>query len=162
MLTSIFKAFGNNMFDVPLLITRPEVKEVAESVTKRTGQEVTPAHVMYEHPCPFFAIAEPKLILFQVLPGLRSVATVSSPSRSRPRASVTTSRRWNSPPKKLKRSALSARTGDATTLLMSPTSLAGTSISSVSLKRRLLTIRLFSAFRFVDFDRPSNDTKMNE
>lgn len=34
------------MLDIPLLITRPEVKEVAESVAKRTGQEVSPAHVM--------------------------------------------------------------------------------------------------------------------
>ncbi|KAJ5973139.1 Aldo/keto reductase subgroup [Penicillium vulpinum] len=41
-----YSAFGNNMFDIPLLITRPEVKEVAESVSKRTGQEVSPAHVI--------------------------------------------------------------------------------------------------------------------
>lgn len=41
------------MLDIPLLITRPEVKEVAESVSKRTGQVVSPAHVMYDHsPCP--------------------------------------------------------------------------------------------------------------
>ena len=37
------------MLDIPLLITRPEVKEVAESVSKRTGQEVSPAHVMYDY-----------------------------------------------------------------------------------------------------------------
>jgi hypothetical protein len=37
------------MLGIPLLITRPEVKEVAESVSKRTGQEVSPAHVMYDH-----------------------------------------------------------------------------------------------------------------
>lgn len=37
------------MLDIPLLITRPEVKEVAESVAKRTGQEVSPAHVMYDY-----------------------------------------------------------------------------------------------------------------
>ncbi|KGO73974.1 Aldo/keto reductase [Penicillium italicum] len=41
-----YSAFGNNMFDIPLLITRPEVKEVAESVAKRTGQEVSPANVI--------------------------------------------------------------------------------------------------------------------
>jgi L-glyceraldehyde reductase len=34
------------MLNIPLLITRPEVKEVAEAVAKRTGQEVTPAHVI--------------------------------------------------------------------------------------------------------------------
>ncbi|CEJ53678.1 Putative Aldo/keto reductase family protein [Penicillium brasilianum] len=41
-----YSAFGNNMLNIPLLITRPEVKEVAEAVAKRTGQEVTPAHVI--------------------------------------------------------------------------------------------------------------------
>ncbi|KAJ6177662.1 hypothetical protein N7519_008123 [Penicillium mononematosum] len=41
-----YSAFGNNMLGIPLLITRPEVKEVAESVAKRTGQEVSPAHVI--------------------------------------------------------------------------------------------------------------------
>lgn len=35
------------MLGLPLLITRPEVKEVAESVSKRTGSDVTGAHVMY-------------------------------------------------------------------------------------------------------------------
>lgn len=35
------------MLNIPLLITRPEVKEVAESVAKRTGNTVTGAHVMY-------------------------------------------------------------------------------------------------------------------
>jgi L-glyceraldehyde reductase len=34
------------MLNIPLLITRPEVKEVAESVSKRTGTEVTGAHVI--------------------------------------------------------------------------------------------------------------------
>lgn len=34
------------MLDIPLLITRPEVKEVAESVSKRTGTQVTGAHVI--------------------------------------------------------------------------------------------------------------------
>ncbi|KAJ5133091.1 Aldo/keto reductase subgroup [Penicillium atrosanguineum] len=41
-----YSAFGNNMLNIPLLITRPEVKEVAEAVAKRTGTEVTPAHVI--------------------------------------------------------------------------------------------------------------------
>jgi len=41
-----YSAFGNNMLNIPLLITRPEVKEVAESVSKRTGTEVTGAHVI--------------------------------------------------------------------------------------------------------------------
>ena len=34
------------MLNIPLLITRPEVKEVAESVSKRTGTQVTGAHVI--------------------------------------------------------------------------------------------------------------------
>ncbi|KAJ9491395.1 hypothetical protein VN97_g1853 [Penicillium thymicola] len=41
-----YSAFGNNMLNIPLLITRPEVKEVAEAVAKRTGTEVTLAHVI--------------------------------------------------------------------------------------------------------------------
>jgi len=41
-----YSAFGNNMLGIPLLITRPEVKEVAEAVAKLTGTEVTPAHVI--------------------------------------------------------------------------------------------------------------------
>ncbi|KAJ5263928.1 hypothetical protein N7478_011533 [Penicillium angulare] len=41
-----YSAFGNNGFNVPLLITRPEVLEVAESVSKRTGEKVTGAHVI--------------------------------------------------------------------------------------------------------------------
>ncbi|KAJ5112792.1 hypothetical protein N7532_000837 [Penicillium argentinense] len=41
-----YSAFGNNMLNIPLLITRPEVKEVAEAVSKRTGTEVTGAHVI--------------------------------------------------------------------------------------------------------------------
>ncbi|KAJ5889066.1 hypothetical protein N7495_009107 [Penicillium taxi] len=41
-----YSAFGNNSEDVPLLITRPEIKEVAEAVSERTGEEVTGAHVI--------------------------------------------------------------------------------------------------------------------
>lgn len=36
------------MINVPLLITRPEVNEVAEAVAKRTGTEISGAHVMYD------------------------------------------------------------------------------------------------------------------
>ncbi|KAJ9191461.1 hypothetical protein DTO164E3_6428 [Paecilomyces variotii] len=41
-----YSPFGNNMVNAPLLVTRPEVKEVAEKVSKRTGSEVTPAQVI--------------------------------------------------------------------------------------------------------------------
>ncbi|GJP95719.1 hypothetical protein CBS115989_8308 [Aspergillus niger] len=41
-----YSAFGNNGFGVPLLVTRPEVKEVAESASKRLGTTVTPAQVI--------------------------------------------------------------------------------------------------------------------
>ncbi|KAF7586001.1 hypothetical protein BBP40_009724 [Aspergillus hancockii] len=41
-----YSAFGNNMIGEPLLITRPEVKAVAEEASKRTGKTVTPAHVI--------------------------------------------------------------------------------------------------------------------
>lgn len=42
----IIQAFGNNMIGLPLLVTRPEVKEVAEEASKRTGATVTPAQVI--------------------------------------------------------------------------------------------------------------------
>ncbi|KAH8702152.1 putative aldehyde reductase [Talaromyces proteolyticus] len=38
-----YSGFGNNSVGVPLVITRPEVKEAAESASKRTGTTVTPA-----------------------------------------------------------------------------------------------------------------------
>ncbi|QKX61244.1 uncharacterized protein TRUGW13939_08392 [Talaromyces rugulosus] len=38
-----YSGFGNNSVGVPLVITRPEVKEAAESASKRTGKTVTPA-----------------------------------------------------------------------------------------------------------------------
>jgi len=41
-----YSAFGNNMFGIPLLVTRPEVKAVAERLTKKTGSTVTPAQVL--------------------------------------------------------------------------------------------------------------------
>lgn len=68
------------MLNIPLLITRPEVKEVAESVAKRTGQEVSPAHVMYDSPDRLsFSTANANILLAS--PGPRLVDTVSSPSR---------------------------------------------------------------------------------
>lgn len=41
-----YSAFGNNVIGVPLLVTRPEVKEVAEAASQRTGKTVTPAQVI--------------------------------------------------------------------------------------------------------------------
>ena len=40
------------MFDIPLLVTRPEIKAVAERLSKKTGSAVTPAQVLYDHPLP--------------------------------------------------------------------------------------------------------------
>lgn len=40
------QAFGNNMVGMPLLVTRDEVKEVADTASKRTGATVTPAQVI--------------------------------------------------------------------------------------------------------------------
>jgi L-glyceraldehyde reductase len=42
-----YSAFGNNFFGIPLLVTRPEVKDVAEKAGKRLGKTVTPAQVMW-------------------------------------------------------------------------------------------------------------------
>lgn len=41
-----YSAFGNNMIGEPLLITRDEVKEVAESASKRLGKTVSPSQVV--------------------------------------------------------------------------------------------------------------------
>ncbi|KAL1989277.1 hypothetical protein VTN96DRAFT_39 [Rasamsonia emersonii] len=41
-----YSAFGNNMLGVPLLVNRPEIKEVAEKASKRLGTTVTPAQVI--------------------------------------------------------------------------------------------------------------------
>jgi len=41
-----YSAFGNNMFNIPLLVNHPEVKDVAEKLTKKTGSTVTPAQVL--------------------------------------------------------------------------------------------------------------------
>ncbi|RDW62066.1 D reductase [Coleophoma cylindrospora] len=41
-----YSAFGNNMIGVPLLVNRPEVKEIAEKVSKRIGSTATPAQVI--------------------------------------------------------------------------------------------------------------------
>lgn len=40
------QGFGNNSIGWPLIITRPEVKSVAERASKRTGTTVTPAQVL--------------------------------------------------------------------------------------------------------------------
>ena len=34
------------MFNVPLLVTKPEIKEVAEKLSKKTGSTVTAAQVL--------------------------------------------------------------------------------------------------------------------
>jgi L-glyceraldehyde reductase len=41
-----YSAFGNNFFNLPLLVSRDDVKEVAKKASDRTGQTVTPAQVM--------------------------------------------------------------------------------------------------------------------
>ncbi|KFY85161.1 hypothetical protein V500_08658 [Pseudogymnoascus sp. VKM F-4518 (FW-2643)] len=41
-----YSAFGNNMFDVPLLVNRPEVKTVAEGLSEQKRSTVTPAQVL--------------------------------------------------------------------------------------------------------------------
>ncbi|KAH7183946.1 NADP-dependent oxidoreductase domain-containing protein [Fusarium oxysporum] len=41
-----YSAFGNNMFNIPLLFTRQEVKDVAEKVSLHTGTTVTPTQVL--------------------------------------------------------------------------------------------------------------------
>jgi L-glyceraldehyde reductase len=41
-----YSAFGNNSWGEPLLINTPEVKAVAERLTKSKGKEVTPAQVI--------------------------------------------------------------------------------------------------------------------
>ncbi|RHZ53124.1 uncharacterized protein CDV56_107305 [Aspergillus thermomutatus] len=41
-----YSAFGNNMLGLPLLIASDKVKEVAAEVSKRLGQEVSPAQVI--------------------------------------------------------------------------------------------------------------------
>lgn len=41
-----YSAFGNNMYNIPLLVAHPDVKAVAEEASKRTGKTVTPAQVI--------------------------------------------------------------------------------------------------------------------
>ena len=41
-----YSAFGNNFFNLPLLVSRDDVKSVAESASKRLGKIVTPAQAM--------------------------------------------------------------------------------------------------------------------
>lgn len=40
------QAFGNNMVNAPLLFTYPEIKAVAERLTKEKGQPVSPTQVL--------------------------------------------------------------------------------------------------------------------
>lgn len=129
------------MLGVPLLITRPEVKEVAEAVSKRTGTEVTGAHVMYD------AIRSKRITFTDsclVSPGLKSVATASSPSRLPLRVFATTSRRSSSSLRRFRRSVHSRASGSATTSRTLPTSPAGISTSSASLRSRWLSTRWLS------------------
>ena len=41
-----YSAFGNNPFDLPLLVKHPEIVAVAESVSKKTGSPVSGAQVI--------------------------------------------------------------------------------------------------------------------
>ncbi|KAL4921468.1 NADP-dependent oxidoreductase domain-containing protein [Aspergillus aurantiobrunneus] len=41
-----YSAFGNNQFNIPLLVAHPDVKAVAEDASKRVGKTVTPAQVI--------------------------------------------------------------------------------------------------------------------
>lgn len=41
-----YSAFGNNGFGLPLLINTPEIKAIAERLSKTKGTEVTPAQVI--------------------------------------------------------------------------------------------------------------------
>lgn len=41
-----YSAFGNNSFDLPLLINTPEIKSIAERLSSVQGKEVTPAQVI--------------------------------------------------------------------------------------------------------------------
>ncbi|KAF5018226.1 hypothetical protein F66182_9789 [Fusarium sp. NRRL 66182] len=46
ILLTAYSAFGNNSWGEPLLINTPEVKAIAERLSKSKGKEVTPAHVI--------------------------------------------------------------------------------------------------------------------
>jgi L-glyceraldehyde reductase len=41
-----YSAFGNNSFDLPLLINTPEIKAIADRLSSVQGKEVTPAQVI--------------------------------------------------------------------------------------------------------------------
>ncbi|KAL3469902.1 NADP-dependent oxidoreductase domain-containing protein [Aspergillus californicus] len=41
-----YSAFGNNMYNIPLLVAHPDVKAVAEEASARLGKTVTPAQVI--------------------------------------------------------------------------------------------------------------------
>lgn len=145
------KAFGNNMLNVPLLITRPEIKEVAEAVSKRTGENVTPAHVILA----WSQVGGHSVIPKSVTPSrirdnfkeveltAEEVEKVSALGKDR--------RRYNIPYIASKCFSRCLRTvqvydGDGvegliTDWLELQTSLAGISTSSVSLRKRLLNTR---------------------
>jgi L-glyceraldehyde reductase len=46
IILTAYSAFGNNSWGEPLLINTPEVKAVAERLSKSKGKEVTPAQVI--------------------------------------------------------------------------------------------------------------------
>lgn len=145
------QAFGNNMLNIPLLITRPEIKEVAEAVAKRTGQEVTPAHVILA----WSQVGGHSVIPKSVTPSrirdnfkeieltAEEVAKVSALGKDR--------KRYNTP---YTASMCSCHTwlnmdicGWFTNRFTLQTSLAGTLTSLASPRRRLLTTRSFFEFR---------------
>lgn len=46
IITTAYSAFGNNPFGLPLLVNAPEVKAVADRLSKAQGKTVTPAQVI--------------------------------------------------------------------------------------------------------------------
>ena len=46
IIITAYSAFGNNTVGTPLLVTTPEVKAVAERLSKAQGKDVTPAQVI--------------------------------------------------------------------------------------------------------------------
>ncbi|KAM0426274.1 hypothetical protein ACHAPT_008314 [Fusarium lateritium] len=41
-----YSAFGNNMFDVPLLFSHPDIKSLAERLSRERGEDITPTQVL--------------------------------------------------------------------------------------------------------------------
>lgn len=46
-----YSAFGNNSQNIPLLVAAPEIKAVAERLSKAKGKDVTPAQVILAWSC---------------------------------------------------------------------------------------------------------------